>query len=140
MEDEPEAIARTYLDYFDAFQKLDPDAVLPYYDMPCMILSSDALRAVAGIDEARALFAGMMKGLAARSYGRSEWTRLGLKQLGASVAVLSAGVIRYRTDGAELERFGATYTMRKTDAGWKIVMLTVHDVDGVLDLPAAPPS
>ena len=103
-----------------------------------MILSSDALRAVAGIDEARALFAGMMKGLAARSYGRSEWTRLGLKQLGASVAVLSAGVVRYRTDGAELERFGATYTMRKTDAGWKIVMLTVHDADGVLDLPAAP--
>jgi ketosteroid isomerase-like protein len=138
VEDEAEVIAQTYLDYFEAFQKLDPDAILPYYDMPCMILSSDALLAVAGIDQARDLFAGMMKGLAARSYGRSEWTRLGLKQLGASAAVLSAVVIRYRTDGAELERFGATYTMRKTDAGWKIVMLTVHDAGGVLDLPPAP--
>jgi hypothetical protein len=57
-----------------------------------------------------------------------------VKQLGANLAVLSAGVIRYRTDGALLERFGATYMFRKTDSGWKIATLAVHDADAVLEL------
>ena len=134
MNEDTDAIARMYTGYFEAFQRLDPDAVLPYYHMPCAILIPEAVLAVAGVAEARALFAEMMKGLAARGYGRSEWTGLGVKQLGANLAVLSAGVIRYRTDGAELERFGATYMLRKTDAGWKIAVLTVHDADAVLDL------
>ena len=29
---------------------------------------------------------------------------------------------------------GATYTFRRTDSGWKIVTLAVHDVDTVLEL------
>jgi ketosteroid isomerase-like protein len=134
MNDDQDAIIRTYAAYFDAFQRLDPEAVLPYYHLPCAILTSEAVLAVSGAAEARELFAGMMKGLAARGYGRSEWTRLGVKQLSASLALLSAAVIRYRTDGAELERFGATYTFRRTDSGWKIVTLAVHDVDTVLEL------
>jgi ketosteroid isomerase-like protein len=135
MNDDQDAIARTYAAYFEAFQRLDPEAVLPYYHLPCTIVLSDAVLAVAGVAEARALFAEMMKDLAARGYGRSEWTRLGVKQLGASLAVLSAAVIRYQTDGAELERFGATYLLRRTDAGWKIAVLTVHDIEAVLELP-----
>jgi hypothetical protein len=40
--------------------------------MPCAILIPEAVLAVAGVAEARVLFAEMMKGLAARGYGRSE--------------------------------------------------------------------
>jgi len=135
MGEDREGIARMYADYFEAFQSLDPDAVLHYYHQPFMVLSSAGVLVLAGAAEARALFAEMMKGLRARGYGRSEKAGLGLKQLSESAAVLSARVVRYRTDGAELERFGATYTLRKTDSGWKIVMLTIHDFDAVLDLP-----
>ena len=129
-----EAIVRTYAEYFQAFQSLEAEAVLPYYHMPCMMLSSDGVVVIASADEARALFTGMMKGLKARSYARSEWASLGVKQLSDGAAVLSTRVVRYRTDGAELEQFGATYTFRKTDSGWKIVMLMVHDADTILEL------
>jgi ketosteroid isomerase-like protein len=129
-----EAIAQTYTEYFQAFQTLDVDAVLPYYHVPCMFLSPQGVLAVTNAAEARGLFAEMMKGLKARSYARSESGKRWVKQLSDHGALLSTRVVRFKTDGAELEQFGATYTFWKTDGGWKIAVLTVHDPDTVPEL------
>jgi ketosteroid isomerase-like protein len=134
--DETDAIRRMYTTYFEAFQRLDPDAVLPYYHVPCLILAREALHAITRVDEMRSLLGQMMGGLKASAYQRSEWTSLGVRQLDDRLAMLSAGVIRYKSDGAELERFGATYTLRRTDSGWKFVMLAIHDATTVLRLSA----
>jgi ketosteroid isomerase-like protein len=129
-----EAVAQTYTDYFQAFQNLDPEAVLPYYHLPCLFLSSHGVLLVTSAAEGRGLFAELMKGLKARSYARSGWGKLGVKRLSDHAALLSTRVVRYKTDGTELEQFGATYTFRKTDAGWKIAVVVVHDFDTVLEL------
>jgi ketosteroid isomerase-like protein len=137
-----DAIARTYADYFEAFQRLEPEAVLPYCHTPFMVLAPSGVMAVTGQAEARDLFGEMMKGLRERGYARSAWRSLGVHQLSESTAMVSAGVVRYRADDSVLERFGATYTLRRTDAGWMIVVLAIHDADTVLDLPgrkASPP-
>lgn len=34
----------------------------------------------------------------------------------------------------EFDRFGLTYTLLKTDDGWKIAVVTAHDTDTVLQL------
>jgi len=42
--------------------------------------------------------------------------------------------IRHKIDGQELERVAATYVLRRTNDGWKIAVLTVHDPSNVLRL------
>jgi hypothetical protein len=49
-------------------------------------------------------------------------------------ALVSVGRIRYRTDGSELEQLGETYTLRKVDGDWKIVVAMVHDPGAILQL------
>ena len=44
-----------------------------------------------------------------------------------------AQFVRYKADGQELERNGATYVLHKTGDGWKIVVVG-HDPGGVLRL------
>jgi ketosteroid isomerase-like protein len=124
-----DAITQTYTDYFRAFQTLNPDAVVPYYHVPFLAISPQGVAVMTTTEEVRALFATMLNALRARDYARSEWEDLQVKPLSAQTALVSARVLRYATGGRELERFGATYVLRKTDAGWKIVVITVHDPD-----------
>lgn len=140
MADERDAIGRAYASYFEAFQTLDPEAVLPYYHTPFLALTPAGVQVANDVAHARVMFAGMMKGLRERGYARSGWARLGVGQLSADTGMVSCEVTRYRADGTVLEGFGATYAFRKTEAGWRIVMLTIHDADTVLDLPQWEPA
>jgi len=69
-----------------------------------------------------------------RNFARSEWARLKTKSLGTGVVIASALAIRYKQDGQELQRFGVTYLLRKTDDGWKLVSYASHDPASVLAL------
>jgi hypothetical protein len=40
--------------------------------------------------------------------------------------------VRFNTNGQELERLGETYTLRKVDNDWKIVVAMVHDPGAIL--------
>jgi ketosteroid isomerase-like protein len=129
-----DAIVRTYEDYFRAFQTLDPQAVLSYYHAPCLFLSPHGVVVAGTVGETQTLLAGMMKGLQARGYAKSRYADLHVKRLSESAAMLSTRVVRLKSGEEELERFGATYTFRRIETGWKIVVLVIHDTDGVLDL------
>jgi hypothetical protein len=50
------------------------------------------------------------------------------------VAVASGLYVRYKADGQELERIGATYVVHKARDGWKIAVLVAHDPGSVLRL------
>jgi hypothetical protein len=47
-------------------------------------------------------------------------------------AFVSVSRVRYKSDGQELEQLGETYTLRRTDDGWKIAVAMIHDPDTVL--------
>jgi ketosteroid isomerase-like protein len=134
MTDDKEAITRTYTAYFQAFQTLNPQAVLPYYHVPSMLLSPQGVTIMATATEVEALFSQIIEGLKARNYARSELTDLRVQQLSDSIAMLSISGVRYTTDGEQLERLGVTYTLRKTDASWQIVLTTIHDPDSIIGL------
>ena len=127
-------VVQAYAEYFRAFQTLEPKTVVPYYHVPCMFISPRGVFVTSSEADAASMLAEMMGGLRARGYARSEWSDLRAQRLSRDTALVATGVTRFAAGGQELERFGATYLLRQTDAGWKIVVLTVHDADTVLAL------
>jgi len=129
---EEEAITRTFGNYVRTFQRLNPGAVLPYFHVPCMFIPPQGVRVLATAADVEALLTQVMEGLKARNYARSELMDRHVKQMNENTALVSVSRIRYATDGQELERVGETYTLRRTEAGWKIAVAMIHDPDGVL--------
>ena len=127
MSDETDAIGRTYDEYFQVFQTLRPEAVASFYHVPCMAISPQGVAVMTTSEEVRAFFRTMRTALQARHYERSERGKLQVRLLSGQTALLSTRVVRYATGGKELEQFGATYLFRKTEGGWKIAVITIHD-------------
>jgi len=126
------ATIQTFTDYIQTFQTLDPHATVPYCHTPCMFISPQSVRVMATAAGVAALFTQVMAGLKARSYARSELTDLHVHQMSENAAFVNVSRVRYATGGQELERLGETYTLRKTEDGWKIVVAMIHDPDTVL--------
>jgi len=112
--------------YVQAFQSLDPHATLPYYHVPCMFISPQGVRVMATAAEGAGLFAQVMEGLKACSYGRSELTDLHVQQMSENTAFVSVHRVRYTSDGQELERLGETYTLLRTDDDWTITVAMIY--------------
>ena len=129
-----DAVLTTYTAYFDAFQKLDPETVMQFCHVPCAAISSQGVMVCGSADEVRGFFGWMMTALRARGFVRSVPESTTARQLSEDTAILSTRVLRFKADGSELERFGATYTFRRTGDGWRIAVLTIHDADTVLNL------
>jgi ketosteroid isomerase-like protein len=131
------AVRQAVIDYVAAFSKLDAAATARYYHEPSMFLRPNGVTLMASRAEIEATFAANMESLRAREYSHSEWLELYVKQLSETTALASGVAIRYKTDGSELERVGATYALRRTDDGWKIVMTLGHPIESVLRLEKA---
>jgi ketosteroid isomerase-like protein len=129
---EEAAITQTFANYIQTFQTLDPHATLPYFHLPCMFIPPQGVRVLATAADVEALLTEVMEGLKARSYARSALMDLHVKQMSGNTALVSVSRIRYATDGRELEGLGETYTLRKTEGGWKIAVAMIHDPDTVV--------
>jgi hypothetical protein len=113
MTDVTDAIRRTYDEYFKVFQTLRPEAVASYYHVPSMALSPQGVTVMTTSEEVRALFRTMRTALQARDYARSERGDLQVTLLSDQTALVSTSVVRYATDGTQIERFGVTYILRQ---------------------------
>ena len=129
---EEEAITQTFTKYIQTFQTLGPHATLPYFHVPCMFIPPQGVRVLATAADVEALLTQVMEGLKARSYARSELTDLHVHQMSENTALVSVSRVRYKSDGQELERLGETYTLRRTEGGWKIAVAMIHDPDTIL--------
>ena len=135
-QNEKAAVTQVMNDYVRDFGSFDPQRVLPYYHEPLTTVTAARVIAMPGRTDIEAT---LLKPLFARLKeagwnGRSEWTQLHVKQMSTGVAMASGLTVRHKADGQELERVAATYVLRKTNDGWKIAVLTVHDPGSVLRL------
>ena len=128
------AVTRVLTDYYNAFSTLDVQAILPYYHEPSLLIAPGGVAAMPTHAALAATFTPAMEGLRARGYAGSELSMLHVKGLSGTTTLASGIAIRYKADGQELERAGVTYLLHKTDRGWKIAALVVHDADSVLRL------
>jgi len=119
-------IAQIFTDYIQAFQTLNPRAVLSHCAVPCVFISPQGVVVMTNPME--------IEILKARGYGWSELADLRVSQMSDTIAFVSVSRVRYKTDKHELERLGETYTLRKSDGAWKIAVATTHDADKILYL------
>jgi len=128
------AATNALLDYINAFMTLDAKHTASYFDEPFMRVSATTSVSLATRADVESWLNPFLAKLKERGYARSDLPQLQIKLVSNGVAIASAMFIRYKTDGAELERLGATYVLRKTGDGWKIAVIVLHEPSNVLKL------
>lgn len=136
---ETETIRKTFLEYGETFKTLNPLKVLAYYHFPAILIENGSKPRTLplwpfGWLVGLVLFSILMLELRYKQFQRSDITQLSIQQLSDDLALVSGRSTRFKRDNSELERFGFTYTMRKTPQGWKIIVGTIHDADKNLRL------
>jgi hypothetical protein len=116
----------TFHAYIRAFETLDPDAALPFYHVPGMVIAAQGVFAVSDADAARALVSQFMAQMRNQSYRRTEVAGLTVRQLSPVLASCAGTFVRFNTAGEEIARLGFTYTMRYSSS-WKIVVAILHE-------------
>ena len=126
------AVTQALTDYYAAFSTLDAHAVAPYFHEPSQIVSPAGV--VPALTRAAVIagFQPTMDALRARGFAKSELTNLRLKRLSAASVIAGGVAVRRKSDGQELERSGVVYLLQKTNAGWQIAAIVIHDADHAL--------
>ncbi len=121
---EPLAAVRSYA---HAFETLDPQTVAPYYDEPCLVISSQGSVALPTHAEVERFFEPLMGDLRNQGYAATELSHIEETRLSDTLAMVTGRGIWRKGDGAELRRFGAVYILRKTNDAWRIAVAAFHD-------------
>ena len=136
MNSEKETIIQTYRDYVQDFQSLDPKAILPYYHAPCISISSREVRVMATLSDIEESFAGNMEILRQNKYARTDIIEIHVRKMSTGLALVSVDLERYTSDGERLggptRTYPYTYTLRKVDDNWKIVVAMAHAPESIL--------
>jgi ketosteroid isomerase-like protein len=125
MSDETD-IRRTLDEYYSAFSTLSVQAILPFLNQPALLVGPLSVIPLPTPLAIEPIFGPVMQGLRTRGYAMSELQAEEVQMLGADSAFITGIAIRYRSDEEELERAGISYLLRKTDDGWKIVVMVLQ--------------
>ena len=131
-DDDKAAVAQVLNDYYRAFSALDAEAVKPYFHESWQLVSPAGVGVGTTCAALAAVFQPAMEALRARGFAKSELFNLHLKRLSAATVIGGGVAVRRKTDGEELERAGVVYLMQKTNAGWQIATIVIHDADDAL--------
>ena len=111
----------------DAFSRLDVDRWLSYFNPQHTFVHHDSVFVAQSLDETKAAFAPMISELRESGFRRSALDLCNVRLLGPKMAITATIWRRLGENDTLLEKFGATYTLLDTEAGWKIVVAAVHD-------------
>ena len=113
--------------YAHAFETLEPQAVVPFYDEPCFVTSPQGSVALPAHADVERFFEPLMGDLRKQGYATTELQQLEERRLGPTMAMVTGRGIWRKGDGTELRRFGAVYLLRKTGDAWRIAVAAFHD-------------
>ena len=116
----------------EAFSQLDMDRWLSFFNPQHTFIHHDFVFVARSLDETKNALAPMIESLREVGFRRSNLDLCKIKSLGPKIAVASTLWTRLGNNDEVLEKFGATYTLLDTAAGWKVVVATAHDDDVVL--------
>lgn len=117
-----------------AFSELDLTRWLSHFHTSFLLMSPEGAVTPHSEEEAATIVRPLIDGLRARGYTRSEMNRATVKLLSPTTALAAVEWSRLDTAGEELQRIGVTYAFLETDDGWKIVMVSAHPPETLLDL------
>jgi ketosteroid isomerase-like protein len=115
--------------YTRAFQALDARAVAQHFNEPALLITPDAVIPLATGAAVEQAYARVMAELPAKGYARTEFSGLAERRLSDDLAIVAGAGIQKTASGEALSRFGLTYTLRRTNETWRIVVASIHDHD-----------
>ena len=127
-------VDQLFANYFIDFSNLDLQAIVSYFHHPCTFIVPQGVFVFSSASEVEGFWRPRFDDLKAQGFGRTERAEANIKVVNDNTAMASSKAIRYAKDGSELERRGATFALRKTVDGWKIVTLIHHSPDNVLKM------
>jgi len=131
MEPIKEKVVRTFQDFIQEFQSLKPINIVPFYHLPFMSVSSRGARVHTTGTEIEENFARHMDILKKYGYAQTKITDINITELSEGLALMSVSLERFSLDGKKIGDEDAinnyTYTFRKVDDDWKIVVTMAHD-------------
>jgi hypothetical protein len=126
MMDESTLIQKTFEEYAEAFQALEPKQILPFFHYPVMLIAPDKVAVVRNPIMGYFGFKKVMKELKQRCFTRSYAESLQVQQLSENLAIVTGVVIRLKQCNGQqemvLECFDLNYTLRKVKGHWKITV------------------
>jgi ketosteroid isomerase-like protein len=134
MTDLEQEVDQVFVEYFRDFSNLDLKAIVSYFHLPCTFIVPQEVFVFTSAAEVEAFWGPRFDDLKAQRFGHTERAQGNVKALNDDTAIASSLAVRYSDDGAELERRGATFILRKNAGGWKIVSLVHHSPDNVIQL------
>ena len=127
-------VDQLFISYFRDFSNLDLDAIVSYFHNPCTFIVPQDVFVFTSASQVEGFWGPRFDDLKAQGFGRTERAEANIKVLNDNTAIASSKAIRYTQDGSELELRGATFVLRKSDGGWKIVTLIHHSPDTVIQM------
>ena len=137
MTDLEQEVDQVFVEYFIDFSNLDLKAIVSYFNLPCTFIVPQEVFGFTSASEVEEVWGPWFDDLKAQGFGHTERAEGNVKALNDNTAIASSLAVRYSEDGVELERRGATFVLRKTGGGWKIVSLVHHSLDNVIQLNRA---
>ena len=134
MEKIEQEVDRLFVNYFSDFSNLDLKAIASYFHYPCTFIVPQGVFIYSSVSEVEGFWGPRFDDLRTQKFGRTERAEANIKVLNENTAMASSRAIRYTKDGSELEHRGATFALRKTQDGWKIVTLIHHSPDNVIHM------
>jgi ketosteroid isomerase-like protein len=136
MDNEKEKIVQTYRDYIQAYQSLNPKAILPFIHNPFISIFPREVLVFGTLAEIEDSFARNMDVMRENKYARTDIIEIYARQMRKGLALVSVLLERYSSEGEQIGGAGRTYpytyTFRKVDNRWKIVTTMAHDAAAIL--------
>jgi ketosteroid isomerase-like protein len=134
------SVMQVLADYYRTFSTLDLEKTSAFFHEPALLVGQRGVLAVPAHAELAVAVASTFEDLRSRGYGRSELSQPKLTMLSGTAALVIDVAERYKTDGQPLDRAGVTYVLQKTDPGWQIAVLVLHDPGGAVPASSQTPS
>ena len=124
-------VDQLFVDYFRDFSNLNLKAIVSYFHHPCTFMVPQEVLVFNSEFEIEGFWGPRFADLKTLNFDHTERAEASIKVLNDNTAIASSKAVRFGKDGSELEQRGATFGVRKTDDGWKIVTLIHHSPDNV---------
>ena len=115
-----------YLDTFTSLaagERTDLDSVLNFFGVPLVIVTDDRFLALSTRDEVLGTAKALIDQLLQVNYASSTVHRLDIRPFNVRAVLVEGEFSRHNRGGDELERFGTTYLVAKTDEGWRFTSI-----------------
>jgi hypothetical protein len=119
--------------YLLDFNRHDIAAIKSFFSCPLMlIMPQGGPTCLTSEEQIGGSFSAILEGLLSNGFTHSHWQDMSIKLLTDTCALASTVVVRFKGEGVELERLGATYTLCNQGHGWQVTTLVAHSPDSVL--------